>query len=150
VSVATVKAQLATIQGAITGVKKAYPRRPNGLASANLPAFLNYVGPAQHDWESQGENNGLETRLYLMRLFIRPINSGAPGDPEADTEVWFARVRDTFSARPSLQGLIGVVEAVFVGDSGEIVLEYGGELYKGIEFKLQVTEQIGRTYASNE
>ncbi|MCB0207711.1 MAG: hypothetical protein KDJ52_00185 [Anaerolineae bacterium] len=152
-SVATVKARLVTIQQNITGVLTAYAQGPNSLSAANMPLFVNLTRKAEVDWKVFGSDMGLETRLYAMQLYVMPFGQGVPGEAEEACELFFPLVRDTFAARPSLEQLLGVQEATFLGDSGVIGLKYpleGGSLYWGIEFRLQVKEVVERTYANSE
>lgn len=152
-SVATVKARLATIQkNRITGVKRAFAQGPNSINTADMPLFINLTKPAQHDWAILGSDFDQETRQYLMRLYVLPIGNGIPGEAERACEPFFDRVRDVFAARPTLEGLEGVQQAVLLGDSGVTLLDYpaGNLAYWGIEFRLQVTEYIEVIYAENE
>lgn len=152
-SVATVKTRLATIEGNISGIRVAYAQGPNSLVAANLPAFINLTRPGQVDWRAVGSDDGLETRLYLPTLYVRPFGTGIPGEGERDCEPFFALVRDAFAARPSLEQLIGVQEAIFLGDGGVTVLRYpiqSDSLFWGIEFRLQVREIVARNYADYE
>jgi hypothetical protein len=147
-SVATVKARLASIQEAIPGVLVAYAQGPLSLVGANMPCFVNLTRPATVDWE-QGSDLGIETRLYAMQLYVMPFGQGVPGEAERKCETFFPLVRITFAARPGLEDLPGIQEAIFLGDSGVIIMSYPlqGERYFGVEYRLQVREVVERSYA---
>jgi hypothetical protein len=153
VSVATVKARLALIQAAISGVGRAYAQAPRKLPAADLPVFINFTGAATHDWRIVGSDTDRETRTYLMRLYVAPLPQGAPGGIEEQCEPFFERVWAAFAARPGLEHpesrahLDGVQSATLLGDGGVIVTGYSGVMYVGIEFRLQVVELKGRSYA---
>jgi len=149
-SVATVKARLASIEESITDVKRAHAQPPAALPAADLPAMVNFAGAAEHDWRILGSDSDQETRQYTLRLYIAPVGQGVPGEMERLCEPFFSSVRDTFAARPALEQLIGVIQATLLGDSGPVVMAYGKLQYIGIEFRLQVVELIGRMYDDYE
>lgn len=149
-NVETIKARLAEIQGQIPGVRRAYMHGPAALPAGDLPCFVNFTGAATHDWARLGAERDWETRQYLMRLYIREVQSGIDGEAEARCEPFFARVRDAFAARPGLDGLSNVQIATLAGDSGLAVLSYAGQEYAGIEFRLQVVMIVPRGYESGE
>ena len=149
-SVETVKARLATIQAGITGVRRAYAEVPNSITAADMPLFVTLTGPANHDWQALGSDQDKEQRTYRMRLFVMPLGQGYPGEGENAAEPFFTRVRDTFSARPGLEGLTGVQSATLIGDSGLVVLDFQEQQYWGIEFELQVVEYVEVTYAEGD
>lgn len=154
-SVAAIKDRLKTIQETITGIQRAYDNGPKGLPPSDLPCFVNFTGPATDDWRALGSDHDVETRLYVMRLYVRPDTSGIDGEAEAACEPFFPLVRDTFASRPMLglgqinTGLAGV-DAVFLGDQGTQLLRYDGVDYIGVEFRLQVSETVRRRYAAGE
>lgn len=152
-SVATVKTRLAAIQETISGVKRAYAQPPLSLPASDLPAMVNFAGAATHEWRVAGNDVDLETRAYLMRLYVAPLTTGVPGEMERLCEPFFVSVRDMFAARPGLglgtkgSHLTGVQLAILQGDSGVSVMTYGGAQYVGVEFRLQVTELVEVNYA---
>lgn len=148
-NVAAVKTRLAAIQEAIPGVLVAYAQGPLSLAGANMPCFVNLTRQATVDWE-QGSDLEIETRLYAMQLYVMSFGQGIPGEAERKCEPFFPLIRDTFAARPGLENLPGVQKATFLGDSGVIIMSYPlqGERYFGVEFRLQVSEIVERSYAN--
>ncbi len=146
-SVVTVKTRLAAIQAAISGVGRAYPQAPLSLPGSDLPAFVTYTGQATNDWRITGSDVDSETRIYLMRLYVAPLQQGVPGEMERLCQPFFASVRDAFGARPGLEILNGVLTATLLGDGGPAVMAYGSVQYIGIEFRLQVIELVEVSYA---
>jgi len=155
-TVATVKPRLVQIQKTVTGVKRAYAQAPGAIPPGDLPLFLNFTGPSENNWEILGEDGDLETRVYMMRLLVKPLGQGIDGEAERLCEPFFASVRNAFASRPSLglgtkdSSLAGVQVATLMSDSGVSVIKHAGDEFIGIEFKLQVTEYIEVTYAAYE
>lgn len=147
-TVSTVKAQLVVLQKQITGIKNAYAEAPIGINTSENPVFINLTGSATENWEALGDDQNLETRVYNMRLYVAPVSSGLPGEAERLCEPFFSRVRDFFAAHPFLGNLRGVSTAYVISDSGVTRFAYDDPnlLWIGIEFKLQVQEQIAITY----
>ena len=170
VSVTTVKERLAQIQAGIPatddaeaiagieGVNRAYAHGPIILPPGDLPIFVNFTVPASEDWRSLGSQFDQETRTYIMRLYVRPWLQGIDGEAEELCEPFFARVRDKFASRPglglgSIDTQISGVEAVLLGDSGVVGMRYPvavGDMFIGIEFRLQVIENVKRKYDPGE
>lgn len=149
-SVVTVKSRLARIQAAIAGVRRAYAQAPLSLPDSDLPAFVNFTGAATHESRVGGADVDAETRQYLMRLYVRKSGQGIEGEAERLCEPYFDLVRDAFMARPGLEQLDHVQLARLLGDSGVSALSYAGEMYIGIEFRLQVMELLSVTYADGD
>lgn len=155
-TVATIKPRLAVIQAGITGVKRAFAQAPGSLPPGDLPLFANFTGAARHNWQIIGHDQDLETRNYLMRLYVRPVGQGIDGEAERLCEPFFVSVRDAFASRPGLglgvagSHLAGVQQAVFLGDSGVSVLRYSGQDFIGIEFRLEVNEYVEVNYEAFE
>lgn len=155
-SVETVKARLAQIQAGITGVKRAFSHGPGAMPPGDLPCFVNFTGPARHDFLLAGNDQDIETRTYIMRLYVRPVGQGIDGEAERLCEPFFPRVRDIFAGRPGLglgttgSHLAGVQRAIFLGDSGTSVLRYNGQDFIGIEFRLEVSEYVEVVYEDYE
>ncbi len=148
-SVATVKAALASYQATIPGVVSAYAQAPNSVSAADMPMFTNFTGASDEDWNTGGADEGVEIRQYRMILLLLPRGSGVAGEAERIAEPFFPMVRDFFDARPHL-GTPGVQSSIFQGDGGLVIINYGGLDYYAIEFKLMVTEYFPRTYAVGE
>ena len=81
-SVATVKARLAAIQATISGVNRAYAYGPASLPPGDLPAFVNFTGAGTPNLEVFGRENNRESRIYLMRLHVKPVGQGIDGEIE--------------------------------------------------------------------
>lgn len=150
-TVAEVKAALANIEKTIPGVKRALASAPLSIPPGDLPLFINFAGPASVDWEVAGAEYGVESRLYVARLYIKPVGQGIDGEAERIADPFFELVRDKFGSKPML-GLQTVetqqsgIDAVFLGDQGLAEILYAGEAFIGIEFRLQVEALFGRTY----
>lgn len=121
---------------------------PNSIPPSDLPFFGNFTGQAAYG-RQQGSDLDIVTRSYTMRLFVAELGQGIPGEIERLCEPFFESVRDKFDGLPRLDNLNGVRDAKILSDSGAGVLQYAGETFIGIEFKLQVIEEAQITYAAN-
>ena len=143
-SVTTIAAKLASIQGNITGITKAFDldEIPNTLHTAHLPAFVNVPGDAVH--EAVSADMWRETRTWYMLLFLTPVQRPFEvAQRMAVAAPFFARVRSAFVARPTLESLRYLEMATFRGDSGTTIpLVFGGTTYAGIEFRLETSELV--------
>jgi len=154
-SVATVKERLAVIQRQVPGVARAYAHAPGVLPPGDLPAFLNFTGPAVQDWLTLGASYGSESRTYIMRLFVAPLGQGIDGEIERKCEPFFESVRDTFASAPgfgldAIDSQLPWVEAIFSGDQGVSVLAHGGEQFAGIESRVTIRTVTPRTYRQGD
>ena len=153
-----IKTRLTEIQAAITGVKKAFIDSPPSLAEADLPLFLNFTGPATTDYAMYGDGEALQTRDYLMRMYVTPVQAGESGEAEKAVEALIPAIYGAFFARPGLSGtamghtapLAGIREATIISDTGVSVFTFAGAQYLGTEFKIRVNEEISFTYATGE
>jgi hypothetical protein len=151
-----IKSRLALIQEQIEGVRRAYTYGPDTLPPGDLPLFVTFIGPAQDDWKNWGADYDMETRQFLMRLYVMEEGAGITGESERNVTPFLERVRDMFAARPGLgtgvvgTQLAGVMEAQFMGDKGISILPYGGDGFIGAEFTLQVGWLINRQYDDGE
>jgi hypothetical protein len=151
-----IRERLAAIQRTIEGVRRAYEYAPKSLPSSDLPAFVNFVGPAMANWQALGSDYDQEGRTFVMRLFVKGAQQGVDGEAERACEPFLESVRDGFSGRPGLglghssgsagRPLDGVMGAYLAGDSGISTLLFAGEEYLGIEFRLMVQQVVGVTY----
>ena len=150
-SIEDVKEALAAIQVAhIPNIGRAYSRAPESLPPGDLPAFVNLAGPSTIDWNTIGSDNGVETREYRMRLYVAPLGQGISGEKEEKVETFITPTREAFSSRPSLGGVVGVMNVFFQGDTGPVAMEYGSDEFIGVIFKISVVEYVPRTYEVRE
>lgn len=145
-SVAEVTDALATLEKTITGVKAAYSLNeiPQRLNVSALPAFINWPGAATYEART---GLAIETRTYRCILYIDPIQSPVEMRYKgANAEPLLAAARNALLGAPGLAGATGVLAMRFTGDSGLVAIEdYGGD-YLGVEFTVQVQEEINVTY----
>lgn len=149
-SVVTVAERLAAIQADIAGITTAFDidEIPNVIHSANLPCFINVPGEAAYTRIS--EDMWSETRTWYLLLYIAPIaRPFEVAQRMALATPFFDLVRQAFAARPTLESLPYVADALLIADSGVVLpLQYGSSqgqpaLFTAIEFRLQVTELVG-------
>jgi len=141
-TVATVKAALATIQEAALGLK-AYAQGPAALPG--VPCIVNFTGPAQYDFLASDRVE--TTRRYTMRLYVREVGQGIDGEAERLAEPWFTTVRECFAARRRLGRTPYVQSSRLVSDSGLQVSAYAGQEYLAVDFVIEVTEWSEVEYA---
>ena len=141
-STTTVKAKLVEIQEAIPGITRAFAYAPHNISNSDLPAIVNFTGPANYDTVLVGTDVIYETRTYLMRLFVKSIAAGLSGEVERDIEPFISLVPSYFASRPDFEDLEGVLENKILGDGGIQVFKYGGQDYLGVEFRIEISEVI--------
>lgn len=149
-SIATVKAKLATMQAAISGVKHAFAQAPSTISPADAPLFVNLTGAGAANYAALGDYHRDMTRIYTMRLYVLPVALGIPGEGERQVEPLIAAVYDYFNARPSLGGI--VVVSYITRDTGvtRLAFEEGGAPWIGTDFVLTVEEYEDITFAPSE
>jgi len=144
-SVETITDQLAAIEGAITGITKAYSfdETPNRMTQAMMPCFVNFPGPATY--EDRGGGLLAETRAYRASLITAPMESPIDFFRQCDlVEPLITRVRDALAARITLLALADVEIARLTGDSGLMALF--NNLYLGVQFNVEIVELTEVTY----
>ena len=150
----SIKSRLAELERTVVGIKRAYADAPASLPHADLPIFLNFVGPATYT--KLGETLLEETRLFYARLYVKPIQGGIDGEAEASVTEYLGGARDVFIAHPHLgKGTAGsalnfVESSEYLGDAGVMVMPFGGEQFLGSEFRLSVTTVVSRLIAKFE
>lgn len=145
-TVSAIATRLKTIQEGIAGVKKAHDLTktagpPNRLPSDYLPTVINVPGEASYNVTPADLK--YETRLWFMLLYVAPIQ--APHEIAqrlAEAAPFLDSFEAEFLALPTLGGLDGVTEAIYLGDGGITFLNYAGVDYTGIEFRVRITEII--------
>ncbi len=154
VTLSQIRQRLVQIQRQIPGVRRAFDYVPLALPDSDLPAFCNFVGPAS--FTQTGDVVGEETRIWIMRLYVRPVLQGIDGETEKSVDQFLTGVRNTFLSHPafglgSLASLLPEVKrAVWQGDNGIQVLDFAGQSYLGVEFRLAVTTTILIGYSDYE
>lgn len=150
----SIKSRLAELERTIIGVKRAYTEAPAILPHADLPIFCNFVGPATYT--PLGETLAEETRTFVMKLYVKPIQQGVDGEAESSCVEMLIPARDVFIAHPHLgNGAVGktlnfVERAEYQGDSGILVLPYANETFIGAEFRMNITTVVLRQIAKYE
>ncbi len=136
VAIATVKAALAAVLEQVAGIRKAAYRVPRSLAPADLPLALVLTGPATYEAVGAPTAADLQTRTYLVRLFVAHISAGADGEIEAAVEPFFQSVPAALAADPRLGRT--VLQARVVRDEGVRTLEFIAQEYLGTQFHVEV------------
>lgn len=145
-SVLAVTDALATLEKTISGINAAYSldETPQRLNVSSLPAFINWPGTATYETRT---GLAIETRSYRCILYIAPLESPVEMRYKGATaEPLLAAARLVFLGSPGLASTTDVLSARLVGDSGLIIIEDYGGFYLGIEFTVQVQEEINVTY----
>ena len=148
-SVSTIVTRLALIQNDIDGVRRAYDLddMPNRLQATLLPAVVNFPGPAAY--EGFGSGDIVETREYLMRLYVTPAQTPIDAAKKASrVEPFFRRFLIAFADAQQLDDL-GDVQWAWIGeDGGLIAMQYADDWFAGIEFRLTVKETWNTTVST--
>jgi hypothetical protein len=161
-SIATVRAALQTLEtsylaaeyaaGRTRTAGRAYEQLPHqAVNDADLPVCLNFVREATADLTNAGEDFYQTTRQYLVWLLLLPASEGlSDGEAESMVEPVIPTFYNYFLARPKLVAVTDVKRMVIASDSGPRQLVWADIAYWGVEFRLNVTERLTRTYAAIE
>lgn len=156
--VPNILAQLAEIEKEIvcpeTGqLCVAHTNIPYSVTAADMPLFINYVGPLSQSQQMGSDEAGREfneVRTYLLMLFHSPFGSGVEGEKMRLLTPYFPLVYDTFGRYPHLKQLPGALDARMISDSGMTLLQFNGQQYFGVRFTLQVTSKVRRLLGEYE
>jgi hypothetical protein len=150
-----IKTRLAAIAKLVSGVKRTYAEAPQSLPESDLPIAIPFAGPVAA-YDEVFETLGEETRTYLVRLYVKPIQAGYDGEAERAVEPFMSRFRDVFLAHPALglgtsASLIPFIErTTWLGDNGIAVLPFGDTKFLGCEFRLNVKIAVPIAIANYE
>jgi hypothetical protein len=142
--VPNVLAQLAIIQREVI---VAFENVPYTISAADMPLFVNYVGPltqavvAGSDEEARDFN---EVRTYNMVFYHSPFGGGVEGEKMGLLTPFFPLIYAKFGAYPHLKNLAGTLDSKLTGDSGMTLVNFVGQQYFGARFTLQVTSKNRR------
>lgn len=155
-SVTTVMDRLAEICEDITGIAEGgvYAGRPDDVPPAHLPAIVILSGEASYDYDTDGMDGiVIETRTYRLLLLGQLWTLDGDLEAEKTCRPFFPLIQDAFLGRYSLgypsrneSPLVGVQDVRLLGDGGVINIVLAGEAYSGMEFRMQVTEQLAVSY----
>lgn len=149
-----IKTRLAAIEQAMSGIAKAYAQLPAGTpALSNLPAFINKMGTSQLIRFS--DTLWYENRVYQCQLLVANVQKGISGEAEGLVETMIEPCRDAFLSHPGLgigtsTLVVGLQKAVMLGDSGIRTITFSGVGYIGVEYRLQIAEEVVPVIASYE
>lgn len=144
--IAATKAQLSSIVLETPGVKQVYAYAPQNIPNADLPLAVIFTGA--NTWTTISDDLAEETRTYLIRLYVTPIQSGYDGEAERRVEPFLESLRAVILKHPRLGnsmpgGTIDyILRVVYNGDTGITILPYAGQNYLGVESKVAVTSLV--------
>ena len=153
-----VLAKLATLQRLIADPASgsavvAFENVPYTVSAADMPLFVNYVGPLTSSVVISSDHLGRtfnETRTYNMVLYHSPYGAGVEGEKMGLLTPYFKLVYDLFGKYPHLQNLGGIIDAKLANDTGATVVPFAGQNYYGVRFALQVTSKSRRPLGEDE
>jgi hypothetical protein len=157
-SIALVLAKLATFERTIIRPETntpmvAYDNPPFAIAAADMPLFVNFVGPLSQNLGTSSDDGArefLETRTYMLNLYHSPAAAGVDGEKYGLLTPYFDLVYSLFAAYPHLSNMGNIVSSLILTDSGMVTLPYANQPYYGIRFSLQVVSRARRPLASDE
>lgn len=141
--------RIATLAGAVEGVKTPFEQIPRIITPAQCPAVVIFPGEANYDLTTLGEQMVKEDRIYRIVLFYAEAAFGTQGQQQIGIEPMFTRIRDYFLARPGLSlpdtPTNVVYDATMQGDAGFQIIDYPSGTDKttsfaAIEFRMEVRE----------
>jgi len=138
---------LATIGGAVSGIKLSSDPPPANPQSANLPLLYVLSGPAAHD---DAEQLVEVTRTFRVQVAILPTGLGDPNMREKTCRPLLDAVTEKYRSYYNLASVPFVERIRLVRDSGIVVLPEYGYKYIGFELQIEVTYFATRSFASGE
>lgn len=145
--IADIKTALQTILASVDGINRTYAYPPRSVPVSDLPAAVVFTGPAQYDNQVLGRMNRLETRTFLVRVYVKPIAAGIDGEAEQAVEPFLRSVPAAFQNRLGLPGEDGkdlpfVQQATASSDQGVRVMEHNGDNFLGAEVRIEVETYV--------
>ncbi len=141
----TIRAKIAAELGKVSGLRTACSNengRPpdRALDAAELPGCLIFRDEGQYTRRNTG-STGVQRFIYVVRieLLVARMGPGLRPATEALEPFWLS-VPYHFEQNIKLDGL--VLTSRIGRDSGEVVLQWGGDTYLGTQFFLSVTEDV--------
>ena len=130
-----------------------YENVPYAVSVANMPLFLNFIGPlTQKIWEGGDENarEYNEVRNFNVVLYHSAYGSGIEGEKMGLLTPYFELVYAKFDSYPHLNALDGVMDARITSDAGVGTVQFSNQPYYGIRFTLQVTTRVRRVLSARD
>lgn len=147
-------AALAVVEAAITGVLHAFEDPPDA-APSDLPCFINFPGASNlANWpysdEEAAEAN--ETRAWECRLLVAARGTATIGEVIRRCKPFYDLVRDAFQGHQQINSTAGVLKVTYLGDNGLSFnrLNYAGQMYSGIIFRVQIVTRVRSPYAPGQ
>lgn len=136
-SIATVRAAIQDVTGAVSGVKYAPDTIPNILTTDELPAVLAFT--ADGDWihETFGPEGEACRRNWDVKVYVAPVGTGEDGEIYTRAETLLQAMGSVLVNKCDLDA--GVWHDWTIRDSGVIADEriaYAGQQYIGFIFRL--------------
>jgi hypothetical protein len=145
-SVANIEMQVYD-DGTQTQVNVAYINPPYSINVADMPLFVNVVGPMTGSEEIGSDESArekVETRNIYLDFYHSPYSSGVEGEKYYLLSHFFDDIYNTIEQFPHLLSIYGVIDSQIIADTGATVIEFMGQKYFGIRFTLQVTYRVRR------
>lgn len=126
---------------------------PYTISAADMPLFVNFVGPLTGNEEHGSDDAGRElheTRTYNMVLYHSPYASGIEGEKIGLLRPYFKLIYILFDGYPHLKDTSGVLDAKIVSDSGMGTVIFANQTYYGIRFTLSVKTKVRRLFKDGD
>ena len=152
-SIVNILTQLAVIEREIvdpaTGAPfTAYDNVPYAINTADMPLFINLIGPlinAQAMGSDEDGRERLETRIYKLAFYLAPFSTGIEGEKYGQLALLYEYIFTGLGKYPHLKGLYGVIDCQIIADTGaKGDLEFMGNRYFGIQYSAQITTRVRR------
>lgn len=147
-TITQIKESLAAVVAGVSGIRQSLAYVPRSLPPGDLPVSVIFTGPGRFTPAVLGRANRLETRTFLVRVYVKPIAQGLDGEAEKAAEPFLRSLPAAFDGREGLidpgsgEYLAWVQQVTNIGDQGIAVLNLGGEAYVGVELRLEVETYV--------
>ena len=141
-SLATVLAEMKSINDGITGVTASYDITdvPASIKTGNLPAALVLPSPTEMSTFGLIASRRTTRHQVVLRIYVEPIAQGTPAQNLTAVEPFIERVADRYSQAVALDSLTGIQRHDLGGYRIGVLPDFAGVDYVGIEFPFMVQE----------
>jgi hypothetical protein len=131
-----------------TPLRKSVDPPPENLDTAQLPCLWAFTGEGEYDFNQISAENVISLRrIWRIQVACLTTAEGTPFTRETRVRPILTKTRDHFAGYPTLNGAIGVRNALITGDSGVAILpEYEGR-FIGFQIDLTVDYIVARLIA---
>lgn len=136
-TIATTVAALQALHATVTGITSAPTVMPASINTADLPMVLTIPGAGT--WTRRAFDQAQQERVYLVRVFVGPTGQGTV-DEAFDAALPILQAMGVVYLAWTLTDVVYDMDFTDSGLDGRLL--FGGQEYRGFEFRLTVREVL--------